>query len=72
MLFRENKGKIFPAFPEKGIVSYVKSKIAMTKDDKFVKERIQMVERFLTKLYNSNFDGNKNKSMMKFFSDKEF
>lgn len=44
----------------------------MTKDDKFLKERIQMVERFLTYLLNSSFDAKKNKYINKFLSDKEF
>lgn len=52
ILFRDYKGHILPAFPENGIMSYVKSKVALTKDDKYLKERISMVERFLTILLN--------------------
>lgn len=62
-----------PAFPENGILSYVKSKVSLTKDDKFLRERISMVERFLTCLLNDPTFNDENCSQMKaFLSEKGF
>lgn len=51
-MFNKYKGKILPGFPEKGIVSYMKTKVTMVKDKEYLTERILMVERFMTSIVN--------------------
>ena len=51
-LFRVHKGYILPAFPEKGLMSYVKTKVSLTKDRDFLQQRMYMLQRFLTILLN--------------------
>jgi hypothetical protein len=49
----------------------VKSKVSITKDDKFLQERKKMVERFLTIVFSElGFDIQKYKPISRFLSDK--
>ena len=69
ILFRNYKGCIFPAFPEKGLLSYVKTKVTITKDTEYLMQRKHMLERFLSRLLNGGyFDMEKNEEIRKFLS----
>ena len=65
---------IFPAFPDKGIVSYVKTKVAITKDVEYMRTRMKVVERFMNwALNHPTFQYDQSQDMRKFLSsDKEF
>lgn len=52
LLEKRYPGFLFPAFPEKGILSYVKTKVIVAKDEKLIKTRIKMIERFLNIVLN--------------------
>jgi hypothetical protein len=52
ILEKRYPGYVFPAFPEKGIMSYVKTKVSVAKDEKLLKNRIKMIERFLNNVLN--------------------
>jgi hypothetical protein len=43
LLEKRYPGYLFPAFPEKGILSYVKTKVIVAKDDKLLKTRMKMI-----------------------------
>jgi hypothetical protein len=59
---------LFPAFPEKGILSYVKTKVSVAKDEKLIKTRIKMIERFLNIVLNEEkFNPEKSSETKRFF-----
>lgn len=81
VLFKKYPGVIFPAFPEKGIMSYVKTKVkihniqvTITKDIEYLKSRIKVVQRFMNRILNdSRFQVQNCSQMSKFLAeDKEF